>query len=319
VRVLVTGVCGLIGPSVARELLNADHEVVGLDVQYVPDRLPQHARFMFRRGDVSELGDVLAALRDSQIRRIIHLGYVLPPESELQPRTALRVNTLGTANVFEAARVLGLERVVYASSVAVYGDQANFGERPVTETDHGAPMNIYGATKLLNDIVAERFAERYALDLVGLRIATVFGYGRETGNSAWIGKVASYPALGQPAHCPLPSWQRSAMIYVDDVAAILVRLCLVPALRHRLYLSGGDTCSLADLSEIVQTIIPDCEITFDDAAADFPHVYLVDDSRLRDEIDFRRPSLRARVIDQMNVARAVAGLPALGDHPPYTT
>jgi nucleoside-diphosphate-sugar epimerase len=193
----------------------------------------------------------------------------------------------------------------------VYGDQAHFGERPVTEDDDCLPMNLYGTAKRLNDMTAQRYAELYGIDIAGLRIATVFGYGRETGNSAWVGKIASYPAVERPAHCPLPSWQKSAMIYVDDVAAMLVRLCLAPVLKHRIYLSGGDTCSLAELAALVREHLPSSDITFDDAAPDFPHVYLVDDRRLREDIGYVRPPLRARVIDQMNVARAAAGLPAL--------
>jgi nucleoside-diphosphate-sugar epimerase len=311
-HILVTGAFGLIGQSVVRELLADGHDVTAFDVQILADRLPAgHERLTIRRGDVAEFADIAAALRDARIQRVIHLGYVLPPESERSPRLAVKVNTLGTSNVFEAARLLGVERVVYASSVAVYGDQANFGERPVSEDDAGHPMNLYGACKLLNDTVAQRFAEAYQLDTVGLRIATVFGYGRETGNSAWIGKIASYPAVGKAARCPLPSWQRSAMIYVDDAATALIRLCLAPALRHRMYLSGGDTCSLAEVAAEVRSVLPDSDITFDDHGADFPHVYLVDDSRLHQDIDYRRPPLRARIVDQINVARRAASLPPL--------
>ena len=57
--------------------------------------------------------------------------------------------------------------------------------------------------------------------------------------------------------------------------------------------------------------MPSSDISFDDAAPDFPHVYLVDDRRLREDIGYVRPPLRARVIDQMNVARAAAGLESL--------
>jgi nucleoside-diphosphate-sugar epimerase len=98
------------------------------------------------------------------------------------------------------------------------------------------------------------------------------------------------------------------MIYVDDVAAILVRLCLASTLSHRLYLSGGDTCSLAEVASLVRSILPESDITFDDNGADFPHVYLVDDTRLRQDIDYRRPPLRARICDQINVARVAARL-----------
>jgi nucleoside-diphosphate-sugar epimerase len=307
-QILVCGSSGLIGPAVVRQLLEGGHSVTALDVSLNPGKLPPASdRLTLRRGDVGELGDVLVAARETDTRRIINLAFVLPPESESNPRLALRVNVLGMSNVFEAARLLGLERVVYDSSVAAHGGQEHFGERGVNEDDDYFPINLYGASKYFDDIVARRYIELYGVDLVGVRIATVFGYGRETGNTAWIGKLASLPALGQPAHCPLPSAQQSAMIYVDDVAEILVRLCLAPKLNHRLYHSGGDTCSLSALAEIVRGIVPHAEISFDDSAPDFPHVYIADDTRLRQDIVYQRPLLRQRVLDHMNVARAAAG------------
>src|SRR5436190_23921161 len=107
-RVLVTGASGLIGTAVVRQLLAEGHSVTALDVQFTPSRLPPPSeRFEVRRGDVAELGDIQSAVVDAGTQRIIHLGYVLPPESERQPRLGLRVNTLGASNVLETARVLG--------------------------------------------------------------------------------------------------------------------------------------------------------------------------------------------------------------------
>src|SRR3712207_7488580 len=57
----------------------------------------------------------------------------------------------------------------------------------------------------------------------------------------------------------------------------------IPRLNHRLYHFGGDTCSLAELAEIVRGIVPESEISFDDTAPDFPHVYIADDRRLRED------------------------------------
>ncbi len=147
--------------------------------------------------------------------------------------------------------------------------------------------------------------------MVGLRIATVFGHGRETGATAWIGRIPSYPAVGKPVKCPLPSGQKSAMVYVDDAAEIFVRLCLAPSLKHRLYLSGGDTCSLGELADLVREYLADSDVSFDDSAPDFPHVYIADDSRVRQELGFRRPLLHNRVVDHINVARQAEGLPPL--------
>jgi UDP-glucose 4-epimerase len=312
VKILVAGASGLIGPAVVRQLLEGGHEVTALDVVLAPAKVPPASdRLRLWRADVSDLGEILAAVRETGAARIINLAYILPPYSETDPRLGLRVNLLGMSNVFEAARLLGVNRVVYGSSVAAHGGQEHFGERPVNEDDDCLPINLYGAAKFFDDMLAQQYRQLYGVDLVGLRVATVFGFGRERGNTAWIGKLASLPAVGEPVHCPLPSAQRSSMIYVDDAAALFVRLCLAPSLKHGLYHSGGDTCSLAALADIVRRIVPDSQITFDDTAPDFPHVYIADDSRLRAEIDYQRPSLERRVLDHMNTARAAAHLPPL--------
>ena len=265
-----------------RQLLADGHTVTALDVQFTPSRLPPPSEtFAPRRGDVAELGDVLSAAVETRAQRIIHLGYVLRTGSERQPRLGLRVNTLG-------AEQRAGDRAAYSdwngwctpARSPSTGTRPISGNVPVTEDDDCLPMNLYGMAKRLNDMTAQRYAELYGLDVVGLRIATVFGYGRETGNSAWVGKIASYPAVERPVRCPLPSWQKSAMIYVDDVAAMLVRLCLAPGSaphvpqRGRHVQPGGARRS-------GPRAVPSSDITFDDAAPDFPHVYLVDDRRLR--------------------------------------
>jgi nucleoside-diphosphate-sugar epimerase len=123
--------------------------------------------------------------------------------------------------------------------------------------------------------------------------------------------MLSRVALGEPASCSAPSSQKSALIYVDDVAAILAGLCTAETLRHSIYLSGGDTCSLAELAGVVRDILPDAAISFDETAPEFAHVYRADDLRVRTDLKYLRPSLKDRVIDHLNAARAGAMLEPL--------
>ena len=98
------------------------------------------------------------------------MAALLPPDTEDSPHSGMLVNIQGTNNVFEAARWGGVERVVYASSIAVYGAQENFGDRLVTEDDLPTPTNVYGTTKAANDFAAARYSDRYGLDIRGIRI-----------------------------------------------------------------------------------------------------------------------------------------------------
>ena len=79
------------------------------------------------------------------------------------------------------------------------GTRRTFGERPLTEDDDCLPMNLYGTAKRLNDMTAQRYADLYGLDVVGLRIATVFGYGRETETAPGWARSRRIPRSGSGA------------------------------------------------------------------------------------------------------------------------
>ena len=76
-----------------------------------------------------------------------------------------------------------VSRVVYPTSMAVYGDQSEFGDDSVDETSARNPYSLYGYAKLMNEEVAAAYTRNFGLDTRGLRIASVFGHGRVTGRS----------------------------------------------------------------------------------------------------------------------------------------
>ena len=218
--VMVTGGTGFIGNRIIRKLVERGEEVVCFDL--APPRAnltPLLDRIQFYRGDVTQLPHLLEAINNHGVRRIIHMAALLPPDTEDRPHYAMQVNIGGTNNVFEAARWSGIERVVYASSIAVYGVQDTFGQRPINEDDLNDPINVYGMTKSVNDFSARRYVERYGLDLRGIRICTVFGHGRVTGMTGMIGGLMmSLPAIGQPISMPFHEDEPSPMIHAEDAA-----------------------------------------------------------------------------------------------------
>ena len=190
---MVTGGTGFIGRRIVRELTDRGEDVVCFDLAPPP---PQQEGVTYYRGDVTQLPHILEACNTHGVSRIIHMAALLPPDTEDRPHFSMQVNIGGTNNVFEAARWCGIERVVYASSIAVYGVQETFGDRPVNEDDLPAPANVYGMTKAANDFAAARYRDLYGLDLRGIRICTVFGHGRVTGMTGMIGGLMiSLPAV----------------------------------------------------------------------------------------------------------------------------
>jgi UDP-glucose 4-epimerase len=189
-RFLVTGGAGFIGSYLIQRLTREGHAVVCADFS-----LGAAGFFSGRAGvdiipcDVGDRKQVAAIFDDVQpVDRVVHLAYVMGAESEADPLLAMRVNALGTANIFEAACHAGVRRVIFLSSESVYGPQSAYGERPVTEDDYCAPRDhvlSYSLTKLLNEHLAAKYEARYGAEMIALRAPIVYGAGRTRGTTVW--------------------------------------------------------------------------------------------------------------------------------------
>jgi len=302
---LLLGGTGFIGARTAHRLVESGEQVVSMDV--IPDaasveRLRDKVRLL--RGDVCDIVDILSAIRTYRVDRIINMAYVLNSESDQAAHTAVRVNALGMSNAFEAARLLGVERVLYASSIAVYGEQSLYGERPATEQDIPSPSSLYGAAKLLNEQEAVVYRQSCGLTCIGIRIGVVFGHGRLRGQGLWAARFASDPAVGKPAALPFSRDTRASLIHVDDVAELFARVLMAPSPQHAIYNTGGDSVSLSELATEVRRTIPEATYTFGTGRLNLP--YSVDSTRAESEFRWSRRPLPERIVEHIAKAREVA-------------
>jgi UDP-glucose 4-epimerase len=311
-RTLVIGGTGFLGVKVIKRLIKQGEDIVCFDLFKSSPRLSDVAsEVRFIQGDVVRIDEIISVIQEYEIDRIVHLAYLKTAEAEYQLQRAMHSNVMGTNNVFEAARLTGVRRIVYVSSVGYYGLQSSFGERPVTEEDRGCPVTVYGYTKGLNEYMAKRYAEMYGLEPVCLRLAFAFGHGREHVGNIWPTTFASNPAIGKPASLPPDAKRKYCVIYVDDAAEILCALATKDKLDHRVYLSGGYTVTLEELAQAVRQFIPEASFTYDGKEGEHQYVYLLDSTRLKSELDWQIPPLRQRVLDHINEARGSAGLPEI--------
>ena len=145
--ILVIGGTGFIGPRLIRKLVARGEDVVCMDINPgggaladVPLRAP------VLRGDVTRFEDVMRAVLEVKPERLINLAYGLGA-GEGNPHQVFLLDVLGMDNCFEAARLAGVRRIVYASSIAVSGQQSHFGDRLANEDDP-----TYGTSQYVSDL-----------------------------------------------------------------------------------------------------------------------------------------------------------------------
>ena len=305
---LVIGGTGFIGPRLIKRLLAAGETVTCMDVNLGTGpftSLSDKVRVI--RGDVTHFEDVMRAVLEVKPDRLINLAYGIGA-GEGNPHQVFRLDVLGMDNCFEAARLGGVTRVVYASSLAVSGQQSHFGERLVTEDDPLHGTSQYAVHKIFNEFQARKYVKNYGMSIIGVRPANVTGPDKMRGSTDHV-QLITGAARGEAIHLPKKGQMR-LLIHVDDIAEVFARVLLADAPRHDIYNSGGVAVSLGALADLVREFLPDAKITFEqEGGREESGNYLVDNSRLRKEFGIEYPPLRARVREIINDVRRQEGLP----------
>src|SRR5690606_4426121 len=134
--ILITGGTGFIGSYLCRALLAAGQRPAALDMypsNVIRDVLTEdeYAQVTVVQGDIANLRDGAHAVKAHGVRRVIHLPSLLTPAPDENPSLAVDVNIKGFANILEAARLFELDKVVWASSVVVFGHKNNHPPGPL--------------------------------------------------------------------------------------------------------------------------------------------------------------------------------------------
>jgi UDP-glucose 4-epimerase len=216
---LVTGGAGFIGSHLAERLVRAGNDVRILD-NLCTGKLANLEAFQselsFIEGDVRDLDTVLGAVRG--VDTIFHqAALVSVPGSIADPLETATVNEMGTLQVLEAARRMGVKRVVLASSCAVYGDLPGLPKREDMET---RPLSPYAASKLKAEISARLYCDLYGLETVCLRYFNVYGP-RQDRSSPYSGVISIFmdrAARGDRPTIYGDGEQSRDFVYVADVA-----------------------------------------------------------------------------------------------------
>ena len=250
---LITGAAGFLGSALANRLAREGHTVRGVDDLSTGDPNVLSPEVHFTRGDVNDRPKLWTLLQE--VDCVYHLAArVLVPESVLYPREYNQVNVGGTVTLMEAMRDVGVRRVVFISSGAIYGEQK---VQPVFEEALPNPFTPYAVSKLAAEYYIRTIGRLWGIETVCLRVFNAYGPGQHL----------------PPVHAPvIPNFLRQAYlngtlvvggdgsqtrdyVYVDDVVNTMVAAASAPDVDNRIINvgSGVDT-SVRELMRMVLEI-----------------------------------------------------------------
>ena len=255
----LTGALGCIGAWVTKTVLDQGGSPVvfdmGGDARRLKDILDEEqvARVKFVQGDITDLDLVTRTMEETGAGKVIHLAGLQVPFCKADPSLGARVNVVGTVNLFEAAKRTGVDRVVYASSAAVYGppeDDVAPDERAVCE-----PATHYGVYKRANEGSARIFWQDDRISSVGLRPLTVYGVGRDQGLTSGPTRAMKAAVLGREFTIPFSG--ATDFNYVADTAATFVAAAdRAPEGAHVFNLHGASV-EVARIVEVIDELAPE--------------------------------------------------------------
>ena len=223
-KVFVTGCAGFVGSHTAHALLDAGHEVVGLDNfnDYYPVALKEsrHARLEARdgytgiRGDLADYERLNSIFNQHAPDRVCHLAAQAGVRYSLQnPHAYEQSNLAGHLNILECCRHHEIDRLVYASSSSVYGGNKKVPFSEDDPVDH--PVSLYAATKKANELMAHSYTHLYGFQSIGLRFFTVYGPEGRPDMAYWLFTAAMLK--GKPIKVFNHGDMKRDFTYIDDI------------------------------------------------------------------------------------------------------
>ena len=217
----------------------------------------QLASIGFIPGDVSKLEDVERAIADHGVTHVIHLAALQVPFCAANPPLGALVNVVGTVNIFETVKRhrAQVQRLVYASSAAVYGTEEFYGADHISDDAALQPATLYGVFKQCNEGTARVYYACDGISSVALRPSTVYGVGRDQGLTSGPTKAIKACVAGRPYIIRFTG--RADMQYARDTAVTFIRAAESDLEGARIYTPRGAVVSIEDFLAALERQFPE--------------------------------------------------------------
>ena len=238
-NVLVTGVAGFIGFHVAKKLLDAGHNVLGIDnfspyydVNLKKTRLSllegskNVGHFQFQQADLADAGALEKIFANGAITHVVNMAAQAGVRYSLEnPSSYIQANIVGFANLLECCRNAKIAHLVFASSSSVYGLNTARPYSTHQNVDH--PVSLYAASKKSDELMAHSYAHLFRLPCTGLRFFTVYGPWGRPDMALYL--FTSAILAGKPLKVFNHGKLQRDFTYIDDIASGVCHVLEKPA------------------------------------------------------------------------------------------
>lgn len=311
--VLVTGGFGFIGAHVVRKLLRAGAQVAVIDRELAgnaaADVLGETERGAVEHAATSipNTETLARLLRQRSVSAVVHLASPLATQTEQEPGLVVTEMIGPHLTILDACRAAGVERLIWASSVGVFGRVHDYPGLPIPNDAPHIPQTSYGAGKSFLESLTRRYSACYGLKALGLRFPLVYGPGRKRGGGQFTTELIEGAALGRPCTVNAAD-QKNDWMFVDDAARSVVMALDADATGALTV--GGQVATTREVAETLRTLFPDAGITLGEGSSEL--VAEFDSTAAAEQISYRPAvALHDGIRITANTARALAGLRAV--------
>ena len=316
-NIMVLGGSGMFGRKTVLHMLEDTEieNVVSMDIAPPPDWAlkqmePWKDKFHYVCGTVAELEDILNAAKICKIDGIVNWAFVMSlQELNNNTRLSTKVNMLGMCNAFEATRLIDANRVVYASSMTVYGPSDLYGDE-VGEDGLLSPNSSYAVAKVYAEIIAAQYHEQYGINFTGVRPTIGYGHGGRSPAQMW-SDMPSMAAVGKPYKMEFNGDMSMSLVTADDLGIFTTTLMKAKSSPRPVYNVGTPLINFRDLAATVKKYLPEAVIEFGDKPSPFGagrKPLNVSSKAAKEDFGFECMSLDEGVKIHINDARLEAGL-----------